>query len=413
MPDVPADDENMAEPENEAKEGEESSNVTEESEDSVSGTGSEAPVEDPSEDTEEGDFTEDKAADGAVEVDPEPTDGTEDEAEEQLNTVEDEIAENTQTATDEGGMTDETEGSDFYGMYTVTEQPAMATAETPSEYIFTLNNMQYLLKDYSITAVKYTGSSAEVTIPMTINDVRVTVIGAQAFMNNSALETIHVPNYIEVIGESAFENCVKLAEMSPDSTEEVTIDIENYDEKAPKAQTVSVKGGEQCRVNICLHGYDIASAKVKVSYDSNCFELVNGETSLGTFSDNIFTLSGKLMDAVAAVTLKAKAGIEAGTYDVSVEVIETKDANGGSVKCFGYSDHIKAEAGMTNKLPGDLNNDGKVNLKDSILLDQHLAGWSVSYNETNADVNGDGKVNLKDSILLDQYLAGWESEYIK
>ena len=63
-------------------------------------------------------------------------------------------------------------------------------------------------------------------------------------------------------------------------------------------------------------------------------------------------------------------------------------------------------------IPGDLNDDGKVNLKDSMLLLQHLAGWEVSFNEVNADINSDGKINLKDSMLLLQYLAGWESEYI-
>ena len=66
----------------------------------------------------------------------------------------------------------------------------------------------------------------------------------------------------------------------------------------------------------------------------------------------------------------------------------------------------------TGKVAGDLNGDGKINLKDSMLLLQYLAGWEVELNEANADVNGDGKVNLKDSMLLLQYLAGWESEFI-
>ena len=57
---------------------------------------------------------------------------------------------------------------------------------------------------------------------------------------------------------------------------------------------------------------------------------------------------------------------------------------------------------------GDVNDDGKVNTKDLILLRQHLAGWDVTINADNADVTADGKVNTKDLILLRQYLAGWD-----
>lgn len=57
-------------------------------------------------------------------------------------------------------------------------------------------------------------------------------------------------------------------------------------------------------------------------------------------------------------------------------------------------------------LLGDVNGDGKVNGKDSILLLQHLTGQTAdAFNQTNADYNADGKVNGKDSILLLQYLT--------
>lgn len=55
---------------------------------------------------------------------------------------------------------------------------------------------------------------------------------------------------------------------------------------------------------------------------------------------------------------------------------------------------------------GDVNGDGFINGKDSIVLLQHLTGNThESFNEANADLNGDGKVNGKDSILLLQYLT--------
>ncbi len=90
-----------------------------------------------------------------------------------------------------------------------------------------------------------------------------------------------------------------------------------------------------------------------------------------------------------------------------VIVFDHYDDNGD-----GECDWCGAEIVQTEK-PGDLSGDGKINLKDSMLLLQYLAGWEIEFDEKNADINGDGKVNLKDSMLLLQYLAGWESEYIK
>ena len=59
-------------------------------------------------------------------------------------------------------------------------------------------------------------------------------------------------------------------------------------------------------------------------------------------------------------------------------------------------------------IPGDVNDDGKVNVRDQGLLQQHLNGWEVTINLAAADVNRDGKVNVRDQGLLQQYLNGWD-----
>lgn len=59
-------------------------------------------------------------------------------------------------------------------------------------------------------------------------------------------------------------------------------------------------------------------------------------------------------------------------------------------------------------LPGDVNDDGQVDGKDSILLERYLAGFPLEINLENADVNDDGMVTEEDSILLNRYLTEWD-----
>ena len=65
---------------------------------------------------------------------------------------------------------------------------------------------------------------------------------------------------------------------------------------------------------------------------------------------------------------------------------------------------------VSQSTPGDVNEDDKINIKDSVLLLRVVAGLEeVSGNAAKAaDVNGDGKVNIKDSVLLLRVVAGLE-----
>ncbi len=74
----------------------------------------------------------------------------------------------------------------------------------------------------------------------------------------------------------------------------------------------------------------------------------------------------------------------------------------------GFSDFAMVQETEQERIPGDVNGDGVVNGKDSVLLAQYLAEWDVSIDLDAADVNADGEVNGKDSVLLAQYLAEWD-----
>ena len=62
-------------------------------------------------------------------------------------------------------------------------------------------------------------------------------------------------------------------------------------------------------------------------------------------------------------------------------------------------------------LYGDLNGDGKVNIRDLGLLQQKLNGWNITIVETAADLNGDQKINIRDLGLLQQHLNGWNIQF--
>lgn len=60
-------------------------------------------------------------------------------------------------------------------------------------------------------------------------------------------------------------------------------------------------------------------------------------------------------------------------------------------------------------LPGDVNSDGRVDLKDVVQLVRHTLDESAAVHARAADCNGDGAVDLKDAAYLAQHLAGHQN----
>ena len=65
------------------------------------------------------------------------------------------------------------------------------------------------------------------------------------------------------------------------------------------------------------------------------------------------------------------------------------------------------EVALDNYIFGDLNNDGVVNMKDSLLFKMYFAGMKPAMNFKAADVLFDGVIDENDAVLLRQFLAGW------
>lgn len=60
----------------------------------------------------------------------------------------------------------------------------------------------------------------------------------------------------------------------------------------------------------------------------------------------------------------------------------------------------------TERVAGDVNEDGKVNARDALAVIKYSAGQDVTINTANADVNADGKINARDALAIIKYSAG-------
>ena len=136
---------------------------------------------------------------------------------------------------------------------------------------------------------------------------------------------------------------------------------------------------------------NLAGNKYILSYEASGFENI---TSDGVIAILEFTINEDTeVDQFIDVSVSYDAG---DIINVEFDDIEIKIVSGGvEVRDFIY---------------GDINGDGLVNKKDSLLMKMYLADNSTVIDMQAADVYADGIINKKDSLLLRQYLAGQDVE---
>ena len=94
-------------------------------------------------------------------------------------------------------------------------------------------------------------------------------------------------------------------------------------------------------------------------------------------------------------------------YYIETDYDENKKAEQYMV--FIFYEKVTVEA--QNFVPGDIDGDENVNLKDLITIARQVANWeNLEVNTSALDVNGDGVVDLNDVNHLARYLAGWGVE---
>ncbi len=177
--------------------------------------------------------------------------------------------------------------------------------------------------------------------------------------------------------------------------------------------------GQTVTVDISMkNNPGIVGFKIDISYDKDVLTLQNAET-IGfdaMYSESMtampftvswesgfqdVTLNGEIIRLTFAVNEKAADG----SYPVTVsyqpdDIYNLKEEN-------IHFAVINGSVEVKQHIAGDINNDGKVNMKDVTRLHQYINGWNVAVVESAVDVNGDGKVNMKDLTRLHQYINGW------
>lgn len=192
-----------------------------------------------------------------------------------------------------------------------------------------------------------------------------------------------------------------------------------------KVSNVLCKSGETIKVDVSIENNPaITSLKIKVNYPSNVLTLTSVEykdlfSSRATGTNRLespFTISWFSSGSVdetangvlATLTFTVAQNAEEDTYPITI----TYDPDDVFDSNFDNKEFtvVNGEIIVSNSIPGDVNGDRKINMKDIVLLQQYLNGWNVTIDMLAANVNDDTKVNMKDIVLLQQYLNGWDVE---
>ena len=65
--------------------------------------------------------------------------------------------------------------------------------------------------DNTLTITGYSGPGGDVSIPTNINGLTVTVIGTNAFIDNTSVTSVEIPGSVSTIEDTAFAFCFSMA----------------------------------------------------------------------------------------------------------------------------------------------------------------------------------------------------------
>jgi hypothetical protein len=120
---------------------------------------------------------------------------------------------------------------------------------------------------------------------------------------------------------------------------------------------------------------------------------------LDALSTENYTQDGDLVVFTFRVRTDAPAGATAVTLTFNDESTCSVDLENAPFR-------VQNGTLTVQRLPGDVNADGVINLKDAVMLRRYLANWGVTISLENADVDRMDGATLRDVALISRFLAG-------
>jgi len=191
---------------------------------------------------------------------------------------------------------------------------------------------------------------------------------------------------------------------------------------------VKMVRGRTVDVEISISGNPgISAMRLYVNYDNTSLHLVSVKdggllgnnthgTDSGTLKKNPYTLlwvngttssdySGN--GVIATLTFEVDEDAEYKEYPITLSYDEYDIVNNNLQNI--EVEISNGSINVVNQKIGDVNNDGKVNILDCMLLLRKIANW-VGFSDIDilgADLNADGKISLADGTIMLRHLAAW------
>lgn len=184
----------------------------------------------------------------------------------------------------------------------------------------------------------------------------------------------------------------------PGSNVEVNINVKNNPGILAANFTVTYDKGLTLIDSKSGDAFSALSMTKPENYNSPCkfgwdaLEIADEDIKDGTILTLTFSVDkGVSANSKLNVKLSYQNGniIDSDLNDIPVTI------NNGSVTIIDY-------------IPGDINSDGTIDLKDVTLVRRLVTGYSVTANKLAADVNGDGEITMKDVVLIRRYVVDAE-----
>ena len=224
-------------------------------------------------------------------------------------------------------------------------------------------------------------------------------IGDDAFRLCAALTAAHLPASVTTVGRYAFSGCAHLTSVTlPEGLSAIP---RGAFSGCTALVSVNVPQGVTSvgayAFSRCIALDDVVLPDGAVAVDDFAFFGCDGLTRL------------RVPDSASRIGLfafRACDALDNVYYAGTAEQWDTLSLAAGNEPLLAAALHTDSAA-LPAILPGDLNEDGIVSVKDVVLLLRYLAGgYGVTVRNAVADVDKNNEINIKDAVLIQRYIAG-------